>query len=182
AQETIEKFEEHMKNVTNQKEYIAARKQVDEARRLNTRLQDEILERRVSQEELTPSLEERTQRHNKVSEGFEEERKVIDQERSELEKEFAGLEKEIGEILSDLGGDFLARYQRLIKGGRAPAVVPVVSGSCKGCRMSLPPQAYNLMLARVDDLHTCPTCTRFIYIKPEQEQEGEEQASGVAAG
>jgi len=70
ALDTIEKFEEHMKRVTTQKEYMAARKQVDEARRLNTRLQDEILDRRVKQEELAPRLEERRAKGKVEGEGW----------------------------------------------------------------------------------------------------------------
>ena len=52
ALETIEKFEEHMKLVTTQKEFLAAKKQVEEARKINTQLQNEILEARMKQDEL----------------------------------------------------------------------------------------------------------------------------------
>ncbi|MCZ6532196.1 MAG: hypothetical protein O7A08_04445, partial [SAR324 cluster bacterium] len=58
ALDTITKFEEHIKRVTTQKEYMAAKKQVEEARRLNRQLQDEILEAGVKQEELAPKLKE----------------------------------------------------------------------------------------------------------------------------
>lgn len=163
ALDTIEKFEEHMKKVTTQKEYMAARKQVDEARRLNTRLQDEILERRVKQEELTPRLEERRGTHAKVLEAFQAEERVIAKEQSELESELAGLNERLEQELGTIGDSAVAYYQRLIKAGRAPAVVSVVGGSCQGCNMALPPQVYNLLLAADGQLFTCPTCTRIIY-------------------
>src|SRR3970282_875364 len=87
ALDTIGKFEEHMTRVTRQKEYMPARKQVDEARRLNTRLQDEILDRRVKQEELAPRLEERRATYGRVLETYQGEEAVILKERQALEQE-----------------------------------------------------------------------------------------------
>jgi uncharacterized protein len=163
ALETIEKFEEHMKKVTTQKEYMAARKQVDEARRLNTRLQDEILERRVRQEELAPRLEERRSTYGRVLETYQAEEAVILKEQRELEDEVNGLSGRLKDELKHLGEPALALYQRLMKGGRQPAVVPVTAGSCTGCNMALPPQTYNQLLAANGKLFTCPTCQRIIY-------------------
>ena len=45
---------------------------------------------------------------------------------------------------------------------RGVAVVPIISGVCQGCHMSLPPQLNN-MLARFESIETCPTCHRLIY-------------------
>jgi uncharacterized protein len=182
ALDSIEKFEEHMKLVTTQKEYMAARKQVDEARRLNTRLQDEILERRVQQEELTPRLEERRATYTKVLETYQSEESVITTEQSQLEGEAATLTERVQAELKALGGNAWAYYQRLMKGGRQPAVVPVQAGSCTGCNMALPPQTYNLLLAADGQLFTCPTCQRIIYHQPPAEQPAEAPQADAAAG
>ena len=179
ALDTIDKFEEHMKKVTTQKEYMAARKQVDEARRLNTRLQDEILERRVVQEELNPRLEERRGTYEKVLETYQSEEAVILKEQQELEQEVGSLTAQVQEELKSLGDNAFALYQRLMKGGRQPAVVPVAAGSCMGCNMALPPQTYNLLLAANGQLFTCPTCQRIIYPQPTQP---EAPQADVAAG
>ena len=181
ALETIEKFEAHMKQVTNQKEYIAARKQVDEARRLNTRLQDEILERRVKQEELSPTLKARREQHARVKETYLAEEKVIQAEKALLEADAAQLSAEITKRLEGMDKALVARYQRLTKAGRVPAIVPIVNGSCNGCRMTLTPQAYNLLLANAEDLHTCPACTRFVYHQPTEGAEVVENVGKKAA-
>ena len=183
ALDTIEKFEEHMKRVTTQKEYMAARKQVDEARRLNTRLQDEILERRVKQEELAPRLEERRATYSRVLETYQGEEAVILKEQQVLEQEVNGLTKQVQEQLKGLGDTAFALYQRLMKGGRQPAIVPVAAGSCMGCNMALPPQTYNQLLAANGKLFTCPTCQRIIYHQPPAEKpQAEEAQAGAAAG
>jgi hypothetical protein len=178
ALDSIEKFEEHMKAVTTQKEYMAARKQVDEARRLNTRLQDEILERRVQQEELTPRLEERRGTYGRVLETFQAEEAVIDKERAELTGEVERLTEQVQRELKHFGDNALGMYSRLMKGGRQPAVVPVSAGSCMGCNMALPPQTYNQLLAAQGKLFTCPTCQRIIYHQSAQQS----QQADVAAG
>lgn len=182
ALETIDKFEEHMTRVTTQKEFMAARKQVDEARRLNARLQDEILERRVRQDELTPTLNERRERYNNVAESFHaDEAKILAEQRT-LEDEIAGLEETIESRLAALGGEFTARYHRLRQGKLHPAIVPVVSGSCSGCRMTLPPQVFNQLLASNGTLFTCPTCNRIIYHQPEEQQVDSTERHAAAAG
>ena len=179
ALDTIEKFEEHMKRVTTQKEYMAARKQVDEARRLNTRLQDEILDRRVKQEELAPRLEERRATYGRVLETYQGEEAVILKEQQALEQEVAELTGRVKEQLKSLGDSAFALYQRLMKGGRQPAIVAVSAGSCMGCNMALPPQTYNQLLAANGKLFTCPTCQRIIYRQAPAE---EPQADAAAAG
>lgn len=183
ALDTIEKFEEHMKAVTTQKEYIAARKQVDEARRLNTRLQDEILERRIQQDELTPRLEERRGTHGKVLEVFKKEEGSLLRKQTSLRKEINKLTGQVETSLQEIGGSAFMFYQRLVKGNKLPAVVQVVAGTCNGCNMALPPQTYNLLLAGLDQLFTCPTCNRIIYNKsPEQPAQEEEAQVDAAAG
>lgn len=179
ALESIEKFESDMKRVTTQKEYIAARKQVDEARRLNTRLQDEILERQVTQEELAPKVEERRKTHTNVLETFQGEEAGISGEQAKLEKEIAKLTKKVEAGLKQLGPKAVQYYQKLIRGGKSPGVVPVIGGSCNGCNMALPPQFYNLLLAANGKLFTCPTCNRITY---PQIQEEEAPAADAAAG
>ena len=173
ALDTIEKFEAHMKQVTTQKEYIAARKQVDEARRLNTRLQDEILENRIQQEELAPILEERRSTHQKVLETYQEAEAGITEEREGVEKEIVELTLRVEAGLTQLSANGYQYYKRLIKGGKMPAVVAVIGYSCNGCNMALPPQVYNLMIAANGKLFTCPTCNRIIY--PQHQPEAPEK-------
>jgi len=181
ALDTIEKFEEHMKQVTTQKEYIAARKQVDEARKLNSRLQDEILERRIQQDELTPRLEERRGTHGKVLESFQKEESTLLRRQSDLEKEIAKLAAKVEKELRQIGSNAFDFYKRLVKGNKLPAVVAVVAGTCGGCNMALPPQVYNMLLSRTEQLFTCPTCNRLIYNQPAEETPQEAQPLADAA-
>lgn len=180
ALDTIEKFEEHMERVTTQKEYLAARKQVDEARKLNERLQDEILERRSRQEELSPQLEEAQQRYDEVLATYEAEAAKVNEEKAQVDAEVDELTGRISGALEAHGTH--KYYERLQRGGRRPAIVSVMKGKCTGCNMALPPQVYNkLLAASAHEPFTCPTCSRIIYI-PEENGAAEDAAPEAAAG
>jgi predicted nucleic acid-binding Zn-ribbon protein len=174
ALETIEKFEEHIKRVTTQKEYMAAKKQVEEARRLNNQLQDEILESRVQQEELAPKLGEVRERHGKVLAAYQEIEGEILKEQTGLENEATGQEAELKALIETLGDQVWDYYQRLVRAGKAPGIVQVIGGTCGGCNMAIPPQSYNLVIAQPERVHTCSHCSRIIYYKPAETVIGEE--------
>jgi len=166
ALETIEKFETHMRRVTTQKEYAAARKQVDEARRLNESLQNEILDMKVKQDEVEPKLQQQQERHAKVADDYQKTESVILAEKAKLDAEMAVLDKELRGESAKLSAQVMPYYERLLKGGKFPPIVAVVQGQCGGCHMALPPHFFNQLLARNGTLFTCPNCARIIYHQP----------------
>jgi len=177
ATDTIGKFEEHMKKVTTQKEYLAASKQVDEARKLNDRLQEEILERRVKVEELEPALKECQGRYDNVLESYQSEERTLNQEKAVLEAEVEKHMKVVEKELEKLGANAAKYYHRLMNSGKMPAIVPTESGSCNGCNMALPPQLFNQLIASQSQMFTCPTCARIVFYKPPAEEKEEAQAA-----
>ncbi len=68
-------------------------------------------------------------------------------------------------LSEEIGKHIFSDYLRLIRGGKLPAIVPVISGTCGGCRMTIPPQSFNLLIAKPDDLHTCSHCNRIVYFR-----------------
>jgi len=163
AMDTIAKFEEHMKTVTNQTDYAAARKQVDEAHKLNDQLHREIQASREKQEQLAPELEERRERHGRVLEVYQAEEAKLLEEQAELEAEAEKARKKFAELVGPDAQSFLRYYHRLTNGGRLPAVVRVVGGTCHGCYMTIPPQTYNQLIANPDQYRSCSHCNRIIF-------------------
>ncbi len=184
ALDTIEKFEEHIKRVTTQKEYMAAKKQVEEARRLNSQLQDEILENRVKQEEIGPQLKVVRGRYDNVLAAYQEEEGGILKEKKRVERDRTKKEAQLESMAGGFDDRFWGYYQRLVKGGKLPAIVPAPGGTCGGCNMSIPPQYYNLMIANPESIHNCSHCNRIVYYQaPEggaEEEPAEEPALAEA--
>lgn len=57
----------------------------------------------------------------------------------------------------------LLRHYDVVRKKRMPALVPVNHpGTCSGCRMSIPAQRFNTLVAS-KGIDTCPSCTRIIY-------------------
>ena len=57
----------------------------------------------------------------------------------------------------------LLRQYDVIRKKRMPALVPVnAPGMCSGCRMNIPAQRFNTLVAS-RGVDTCPACSRMIY-------------------
>ena len=71
------------------------------------------------------------------------------------------------EVIPELPKQIYNKYKRISKRREGLAVVPVIDGSCSGCRRHIRPQQYNILL-RAETLEHCPSCTRVVYIPAEQ--------------
>ena len=59
--------------------------------------------------------------------------------------------------------DKLLRQYDVVRKKRMPAMVPINHpGTCSGCRMNIPAQRFNTLVAS-RGIDTCPSCTRIIY-------------------
>lgn len=178
ALDTIAKFEDHMERVNTQKEYMAARKQIEEARKLNDRLQNEILAARQRQEELAPRLEEVLGRYNKVREAYTEDEGKILQVQEAHEKDIADLERIKAQAAERVERPTRKLYERLTRGGMVPALVEVRDGVCSGCHIAVPPQVYNQVLANPTRFYQCNHCQRMLYCPSEETKEEEARQAG----
>lgn len=57
----------------------------------------------------------------------------------------------------------LNHYDKLMR-GRPPALVPVEGDTCQGCFMRLPSKFVQQVRQDPDHIHTCPNCSRYIYV------------------
>jgi predicted nucleic acid-binding Zn-ribbon protein len=93
---------------------------------------------------------------------------VVRREEADADKRTATITEEIASLqgarehaAKAVRPDVLKKYSAIhMKKGLA--VVAVVSGTCSGCRMRIPPQLFNI-LQRGNSIELCPTCNRIIY-------------------
>jgi predicted nucleic acid-binding Zn-ribbon protein len=107
-------------------------------------------------------------------------RQLYDAEATQANARIAELEKQIStvtagrdSIVGHLPKTLLARYER-VRTRHAVPVSEVVDGTCKGCRMAIPPQQFN-NLHRADSIEQCPFCHRFLYVGKAIEDEPPQQ-------
>ncbi len=73
------------------------------------------------------------------------------------------IKQRMDNIRSLVDARIMRHYDRLMT-ARPPALVPVEGDTCQGCFMRLPSQFAQKVREDSDHIHTCPNCSRFIYI------------------
>jgi predicted nucleic acid-binding Zn-ribbon protein len=81
---------------------------------------------------------------------------------AELDKAIHAVALRKAEVGKNLPKQIVATYERILEKRDGTAVVPVVQGSCTGCKMKLPPQTWvKIQLGK--ELFQCSTCNRYLY-------------------
>ncbi|KUJ96815.1 MAG: hypothetical protein XD41_0175 [Desulfonauticus sp. 38_4375] len=158
----IKKVKNKLMLISNQKEYQAMMRELDNFERLN----------RTKEEELTTVLEDISIHKKDLDEleSKEDELKskieVLEKENitalDEVKAEIARLEKEREESCALIPPPILARYKFIRDRLSQPVVVAVSNGVCTGCYISVPPQTY-VELQKGEQILNCPNCQRLIY-------------------
>ena len=86
-------------------------------------------------------------------------------------------QKKRDEVFATMPTQLASVYNRLAQRSRdGIAVAEVVNGSCSACFMSLRPQM-QVEVKRGDQIITCESCSRILYIAPKSEQSEATSAS-----
>lgn len=81
---------------------------------------------------------------------------------ADIEAQVKTVDAKRAEAAREVDEKLLRQYDSVRK-KRMPAMVPVnAPGTCSGCRMNIPPQRFNTLVA-TRGVDTCPSCTRMIY-------------------
>jgi len=146
---------------TNAKEYAAAQRETEQRREDATNREAEITKLVEAIKDKKKVLEERSRDVDNLRASFEKDSQVAEAKIAELRGQIEALRAERNVVAKDVRPDVLKRYSN-IRMRRGLAVVSVVSGTCQGCNMNIPPQLYNI-LQRGTSIETCPSCHRLIY-------------------
>ena len=146
---------------TNAKEYAAAQRETEQRREEATNRETEIAKLVEAIKDKKKVLEDRARDVDTLRASFEKDSQAADAKVAELQGQIASLRAERDVVAKDVRPDVLKRYSN-IRMRRGLAVVSVVSGTCQGCNMNIPPQLYNI-LQRGTSIETCPSCHRLIY-------------------
>lgn len=161
-QETIDKSDAKLRQVKTNKEYQATLREIDELKRRNSELEDELLGLLEKIEGGESTLAERETRAHQRKNEIVAQQNTIREEAAEKQTAVAALEAERAEIATALPKTIMAQVED-IKALRGRPIIASVSASvCSGCNMNIPAQLFN-ELQRFDSLKRCPMCQRLIY-------------------
>ncbi len=169
-QETIRKYQLQLYQVKTNKEYASLLHEIEDLKRKNSLLEDEIIElmeKAESGEELMKNEKDNLIRLKEELEKRKEEGRkkleILRKREKELKEKKNNLAREIDAML-------LSRYERLIQ-NRGTALAEIRDETCGGCHLELPPQVLNEVKGG-KKLVTCERCSRILYWT-ETEEEGE---------
>ena len=162
-QELLRSAKNKLQGSKTGKEYNAASREVDNKRKS---ISDREGELKKVVEGLTASrtvIDERGAAVEQLRGQVATEEQLIANKVEDLARQIAEAAAGRDELRAKIDKSWLKTYDTLYA-RRGFAVSPVVSGTCQGCQMRIPPQLNNI-LARMETLETCPRCGRIIYRK-----------------
>lgn len=169
----IKKWEARLTEQRSAREYTALAREIDIAKKQNATVSEEIVELSKEIQGAREQLEVSEKAFTELESGVVEDKNRIEKALGETNEKEAELSKRRSEAAESVPSQMLRRYD-LIHRRRGTVLVTVNNGACSGCRMSLPPQLHNQLLAR-PKLDACPSCGRMIYVPKAFEHEDEKQ-------
>ncbi len=158
----IKKSKNKLMMVSNNKEYHAMMREMDNLEKTN-RIREE--ERLALAEELQRQNEAMAELGSQISEV----KARLDSKRSNLQarldknlQRLDELKRQRKEAGLSVPAPVFGRYEFIRSRLAAPVIVRVKDGVCDGCHISIPPQSYN-ELQKGEQILSCPNCQRLIY-------------------
>lgn len=169
AKAQLERADRNLKNAQDQKQYETAMRDADVLHKKIAALEGEVLEKMTTIEEVEKVLEERAEEISSLEGNREKALSEFEAELSKHQTELAAEEEKREKVFVTLPKNLASVYDRLAKRSRdGIAVAEVKNGSCSACFMKLRPQIL-VEIKMSDQIITCESCTRILYIVSERQ-------------
>ena len=177
AKMKLERANRNLTTAKDTKQYEAAMREIDTLNKQVSNFETEILEQLEVIDETDKVLDERKEEIDSLQSNWEK-TQVDFAERLESDKsEYQRLTGERDEVFSRVSPRLAKVYNRLITRSRdGVAVAEVIDDSCSACFMKLRKQML-LQLKTTDEIFTCESCTRILYLEDDSEEQSEATAS-----
>ena len=166
--DNISRSESRQKEIKTQKEYQAVAKEISAAKKQQTEIEEQILQKLSRIEEVKTEL-------TAIGSDLQQQESQLESQKGSVQEKVSAIDQSIASdsavresVAKNIPASMLKRYELLRERRQGLAVVEAKAGSCLGCNMNLPPQIYN-SLFRVDDLITCPHCQRVLFVRQESD-------------
>jgi predicted nucleic acid-binding Zn-ribbon protein len=161
-QTKMKRSQSRLPMIKTNKEYRASLKEVDDLKRMNFELEDEILELLERLETLEAEQVVRRKRLDEIKTELDENRQAILDRVAQCRTRIEELEDERDKIRAGIDVETLDQYDHVAYARGGQGLAAVRGGTCQACFMNLTPHQYQI-LQHMDRLMTCPSCYRLIY-------------------
>lgn len=158
----VKKWEARLTEQRSTREYSALAREIDIAKKSNLTMAEELVElgkQATAQRDVLKGKEGTfTGKEGELAGKMGE----IKAKLGEAQAAMGGLEAKRADAAKSVDQALLKQYES-VKRKRLPALVSVVApGTCQGCRMNVPPNMYNQLIASMG-IGECPRCQRIIH-------------------
>ena len=158
----INKYAQQQLETRKNEEYTALGREIDHAKEIISKIEDEELELLVEIDAYKPKIEEAKRIAEEAKAHEVATLADFDEREKNIEKELEALEDERDALINKLDSKLVRHYERLLETKSGEVVVGVDHGICRGCHMKL--QAQTLVDAKSGrDMVTCTNCGRLLY-------------------
>lgn len=164
-EQKISKLRDQMLQAKTNEQYRAFQHEIEFVEKEIRKAEDRILELMGESEPLDANVK-------KAEIALKEEKKVVEAEKTRARERTAAdqaaldqLHKERAESTAKLKPTVVKQYEHIRKKWHGVAIAEVSGGRCGACQIELRPQ-YLQDLRRGEELMTCETCGRFVYVNP----------------
>lgn len=160
----IEKSRDKLGRARNERENIAAEREIEELRRLHRDREDEVAKLNGLAEAARKSINELQAKRDKIQQELSS---FEGSNSSSLAEVRASREQSLNgraELVKKLPSLLIRRYDAALR-RKGSGLAKAINGTCQSCRVSLPPQFFQKLMRR-EAFDECPNCHRILYWAP----------------
>jgi len=162
--EKIAKSNAKLREVKTNKEYQSILKEIEDIRKKNSGIEDQMLEQLERIESQEGTIAEKLAQLDGYRQSCRQKKADIEHRVGEARQTISALNQQIVSIRATATPETITALDRVKTRVRGMAVAPAQGEVCMGCHMNIPAQLFNELL-RFDELRFCPHCHRIIYWK-----------------
>jgi predicted nucleic acid-binding Zn-ribbon protein len=152
-----------LENVANGQEFNAANKEIEQLKKLNLSLEEQMKKATADAEAINRDLAALGEKATQAQSELDQQAGKFSSEGGQVDQEILTLGAQRAQYTAQVEKRILAVYDRVRTAKGGLGIVPAVGGRCKGCNMMLPPQQFN-DVQRGTSPQTCPTCHRLLFL------------------
>jgi predicted nucleic acid-binding Zn-ribbon protein len=158
----IKKSKSKLMLVGNSKEYQAMMREMDSLEKMNRDREED--KKRMADElnSQTVAYDLAEERYSKLKKELAEKEAGLAERTEKAQNELKLLDIKRRDAIKLVPMPVLSRYEFIRERLSYPVIVPVNSGICSGCNISIPPQGF-IELQKGKQILSCPNCQRLIY-------------------
>ena len=161
-EETLRKRQAQLYSVKTNKEYSSLLHEIEEIKRKNSHLEDNILQLMETIESREDGLLRKRKKLDKEWEEFNKKEQEEREKEKSLKEKLTEKKTEREKLAVKVNKTLLKRYERISSHKGGSAIVPLVDSSCGGCHLQIPPQTVN-EIKSASKIIICEGCARIIY-------------------